>query len=137
MTEDNQNELKIGTRMPDGSIYAGVSPATNRPMYVSPHDQFGSFDRMAWGEAVKAAKEKDAHGHKDWRLPICGEVSVLFNNRAAIRVFNATNANEGGNYWMKGELSFYFPGDPRKDGGHMQIWQSHGLGTNAVRFVRS
>lgn len=106
-------------------------------MYVSPFDQFGSLDKMSWSEALAAAQKKDAHGHKDWRLPICGEMSVLFNNRAAIRVFNATNANEGGNYWMKGELSFYFPSDPRKDGGHMQIWQSHGLGTNAVRLVRS
>jgi hypothetical protein len=131
-----ENAKKIGDKMPDGSIYAGISAVTNKPMYVSSHDQFAPL--MSLSEAMEAAKEKDAHGHKDWRLPALVELSVLFNNRAATGVFNATNANQGGNYWTSpGGHSVYFASDPCKDGRHMHIWWSHGHGSNAVRFVRS
>ena len=30
--------LKVGASMPDGSIYAGVSPDTGKPMYATPKD---------------------------------------------------------------------------------------------------
>ena len=154
MTEESKS-LKVGDRMPDGTIYAGISPDTNRPMYLSPFDQFAFFDtqslrysdidKISLSEAFETAGRKDHHGHKDWRIPTLMELSVLFNNRAAFgRIFNATNANEGGKYWTSTDgMSVYFPNDARcKDPWWphhkgMHFFDSHGLGTNAVRFVRS
>src|SRR5207302_7723214 len=31
-------QTRIGDRMPDGTVYAGVSPHTGRPMYTTPGD---------------------------------------------------------------------------------------------------
>ena len=31
-------DVKSGEKMPDGTIYAGISPATGKPMYTTPSD---------------------------------------------------------------------------------------------------
>src|SRR5262245_32539436 len=72
---------KVGDRMPDGTIYAGDSPETGKPMYTTPR---AVRSPMEWKEARDYAKNLDAHGHKDWRLPTKRELAVLFNNHAAI-----------------------------------------------------
>lgn len=76
---------KIGDRMPDGTIYAGVSPTTGTAMYATPSD---APLTMKWNEAVRYADALDSHGHKDWRVPTWDELDVLFNNRAAIGGFD-------------------------------------------------
>ena len=83
---------KPGDRMEDGTIYAGVSPETNTAMYTTPAD---APQACTHDEAERYAKQMDAHGHKDWRLPTLRELSVLFNNRAAIGGFEGQN----GWYW--------------------------------------
>src|SRR5262245_30894600 len=69
-------ELKPSDRMEDGTVYAGISPDTGRPV----HDTF----RRAVQHIVGVGREKlgftfaraqqyaarlDAHGHQDWRVP--------------------------------------------------------------------
>jgi hypothetical protein len=61
---------KIGMEMPDGSVYVGISPETNQPMYATP----------VKGDVTNL----DAHGHQDWRSPTKAELNVLFNSRADI-----------------------------------------------------
>jgi hypothetical protein len=94
-SDDISASRTIGDRMPDGTVYAGVSPETNQSMYATPADASLS---MTFNEAQKYAAKLDAHGHKDWRVPRKAELNVLFNNRAAIGGFNVTGSNPAGWY---------------------------------------
>jgi hypothetical protein len=89
-------EPKTGDKMPDGTIYAGVSPNTGRAMYATALD---ASLTMTFNEAKEYASKLDAHGHQDWRVPTKGELNVLFNNRAAIGGFNETGSDPAGWYW--------------------------------------
>ena len=91
---------KIGDEMPDGTIYAGISPDTNKPMYVAPAD---ASLTMTFNQAQEYAANLDAHGHQDWRLPTEGELALLFNNRAKIGGFNVTGSYPAGWYWSASE----------------------------------
>ena len=75
----------IGAIMTDGTVYAGISPDTNKPMYAVPAD---ASLTMTFNEATEYAARLDAHGHRDWRVPTKNELNVLFNNRVAIGGFN-------------------------------------------------
>ena len=87
---------KIGDKMPDGTIFAGISPDTNKPMYASPDD---ATLTMTFNDAQKNAAKLYVHGHQDWRLPTKAELNVLFNNRAAIGGFDITRSLPAGWYW--------------------------------------
>jgi uncharacterized protein DUF1566 len=90
---------EIGDKMPDGTIYAGVSPDTGKAMYATPADApLTSTFNQALGHAARLA----AHGHDDWRVPTRGELNVLFSNRAAIGGFNERAAR----YWSSTEFDF-------------------------------
>jgi len=91
---------EVGEAMPDGTVYAGVSPDTGQAMFATPSD---APEPMKWNEALKYAKDLDAHGHQDWRVPTKDELNVLFNNRAAIGGFNVTGSNPAGWYWSASE----------------------------------
>ena len=93
MTAAEQN---IGAKMPDGTVYAGMSPETKQPMYATPAD---ASVTMKFNEAQKYAAKLDAHNHKDWRVPTQAELNVLFNNRAAIGGFNVSGSSPAGWYW--------------------------------------
>src|SRR5579884_2017083 len=93
-------EPKPGDRMPDGTIFAGISPDTNKPMYTTPAD---APLTMRWKEAMKYAANLEAYGHQDWRVPSKAELNTLFNNRAAIGGFNATGSDPAGWYWSSTE----------------------------------
>jgi hypothetical protein len=88
-------EPKIGDKMPDGTIFAGISPDTNKPMYATPADAL----TMTFNEAKEYAAKLDAHGHQDWRVPTKAELNVLFNNRAAIGGFDGNAPGSGGMYY--------------------------------------
>ena len=85
-----------GDKMPDGTVFAGISPDTNKPMYTTPTD---ASLTMRFNEAQEYAAKLDAYGHKDWRVPTKAELNVLFNNRAAIGGFNVTGSLPAGWYW--------------------------------------
>ena len=70
-----------GDKMPDGSIYVGISPDTEKPMYAAPADC--ALD-LTFNRAAKHAKKLNkayALGHKDWRVPTPAELNLLYKNR--------------------------------------------------------
>ena len=106
--------LKIGDVMRDGTIFAGISPDTNKPMYTTARD---ADSQMIWHRAAVYAEDLIAHGHDDWRLPTAAELDVLFNNRAAIGNFNDTGLPPSGWYWSATEYLYFKARDQQfKDG---------------------
>jgi hypothetical protein len=73
---------RVGERMPDGTVCAGISPDTHKPLYTSVAD---APLKMSWTGAAKYAAAFDGHGHKDWRVPTRGELNLLFANRTSFR----------------------------------------------------
>jgi hypothetical protein len=96
--------IVYGSKSPDGSIYAGISPDTGRPMYATPTDArlIYTFD-----QANSACAKLDAHGHKDWRVPTKAELNVLFLSRAAIGGFNTAGSGPAGWYWSSSRGSVH------------------------------
>jgi Protein of unknown function (DUF1566) len=95
MTQQSGKE-KIGDKMPDGTVFAGISPDTNKPMYTTPAD---ASLTMTFNDAQKYAANLDAHGHQDWHVPTKAELNMLFNNRAVIGGFDVTGFYPPGWYW--------------------------------------
>jgi len=87
-----------GKKMPDGTVYAGVSPDTNRLLYTTPEDAPGVY---TWSEGIEYCKALSTAGHHDWRMPTIGELAVQFGNRAEISGFNETGRMQHatGYYW--------------------------------------
>jgi len=123
-------EPKPGDKMPDGTVSAGISPDTHRPMYTTPAP---APLTMIFNEAEKYATKLDAHGHQDWRLPTKAELNVLFNNRAAIGVFYLQNSS--GWYWSSSQYNEWFAWGQRfSDGDQCSDTKNTHL---SVRCVRS
>lgn len=94
-----QKVLEVGDEMEDGTIYAGISPDTGKPMYATPADASGVYD---FNGAAKYAKTLEAHGYKDWRVPTKGELNLLYQDRDKGKVkgtFNETGSDLAGWYW--------------------------------------
>jgi hypothetical protein len=100
--EPKENEPpNIGDNMPDGTVYAGISPETNRQMYTIPAS---SSVTRAFNDARKYVNDLNAHQHQDWRMPTKAELQVLFNSRSAIGGFNQTHTT-GNHYWSSSEFN--------------------------------
>jgi hypothetical protein len=100
---DGGHRSRIGSKMPDQTIYAGISPDSRTPMYTTPT---GAPLTYRFNEAAEYARQLNAEkylGHDDWRVPTKGELNVLFNNRAAIGRFEVTGAEPAGWYWSSSE----------------------------------
>jgi hypothetical protein len=92
-------QINIGDEMEDGTIYAGISPDTNQPMYATPTDAPGTY---TFKEAARYAESLDAHRHHDFHAPSIGELNVLFQNRNKGKLketFNETGSSPAGWYW--------------------------------------
>jgi hypothetical protein len=90
---------EIGDEMADGTVYAGISPDTHKPMYARPRDESVV---LTFNEAAKHAKNLEAHGHHDFRAPSKNELSVLRENRNKGKLagtFNETGSTSAGWYW--------------------------------------
>jgi hypothetical protein len=125
---DLNPEPVVGQRMPDGTIYAGVSPDTAKAMFVMPHDEPLT---MSWLNANRrtASAEVGAYGHNDWVVPSQRELALLFNNRAVIGNFGE------GWYWSHTEYSFVTAWIQRFSDGTQDA--SVKLSHHLVRCVRS
>jgi hypothetical protein len=77
--------VKIGEKMPDGAIFAGISPETRHPMFAAPADRL----LVTFNRASELAARKTWDG-QIYRIPTEREVDVLYKNRAAIGGFNET-----------------------------------------------
>ena len=124
-------ELKIGDRMADGTVFAGISPDTGKAMYATPKDAPLTY---SFNQAKKYAAKLEAHGHQDWRVPTKGELNVLFNNRAAIGGFDVSGSTPGGWYWSSSSCGTWDAWGQRFSDG----LQGNGLKDNrsSVRCVR-
>ena len=96
MTKEN---IQIGDKMKDGTIFAGISPDTKQPMYAASAD---SDFRMDFNLAVKYAKDLEVGDKKDFRIPSKAELNVLFQNseKGALKgTFNLTGSCPDSYYW--------------------------------------
>jgi Protein of unknown function (DUF1566) len=96
---EGTTEPKPGDSVADGTIYAGISPDTHKPMYVTPQDASLTY---TFNAAQKYAAKLDANGHQDWRVPTKGELNVLYENRNKGKLagtFNVTGSDPAGWYW--------------------------------------
>jgi hypothetical protein len=90
--------LKVGDKMEDGTIYAGISPDTGKKMYAAPADA----PRMDFNKAAKYAKDLEVGGKKGFRVPSKAELNVLYQNKdkgALKGTFNLTGSDPAGWYW--------------------------------------
>jgi hypothetical protein len=92
-------EPKPGDKMPDGTIYAGISPDTKNPMYAMPADAPLAMTFNEAAEHAKIANSQKTYSHDDWRVPTKNELNVMFNSRAAIAGFDVTGSCPTGWYW--------------------------------------
>jgi hypothetical protein len=88
-----------GDKMPDGTVYAGISPDTGKAMYAAPADASLTMTFNGAKEYAQDLITQKAHGHDDWHVPTKNELNVLFNNRAAIGGFNVSGSFPAGWYW--------------------------------------
>jgi hypothetical protein len=96
---------RVGDEMEDGTIFAGISPDTHRPIYATPQDAPGTY---SFNQAAKYATNLDAHGHHDWRVPSIDELNVLFENRNQGKLagtFNVTGSYPAG--WYRSSAPYY------------------------------
>lgn len=115
---------EIGTVMPDGTIYCGIS-AHQKPLYAAPNDE----GEMDWDDALKAAKESTACGHKDWRLPDLHELDLLYTHREKIGGFSPRW------YWSSSEYDRYLASHQHFEGG-FRTDNCKGWAGGLVRSVR-
>jgi hypothetical protein len=88
-----------GDKMPDGTIFAGISPDTGKAMYALPADASLTMTFNSAKEYAQGLNMQKAHGRDDWHVPTKNELNVLFNNRAAIGGFNVSGSYPAGWYW--------------------------------------
>ena len=110
---------QVGDKMADGTIFAGISPDTNQPMYAAPADAPLGMDFNA---AAKYAEGLEVGGKKGFRIPTKAELNVLFQNRekgALKGTFNLTGSDTAGWYWSSTPYNVnYAYGQRFSDGGH-------------------
>lgn len=84
---DNKNEtsagapfFEVGAKMPDGTIYAGLTPDGRAHIFAMPEDLEikGTFNHAT--KAVEKSNSKRAFGHNDWCIPDAGTLEVLCRN---------------------------------------------------------
>jgi hypothetical protein len=127
-------QVNIGDEMPDGMIYAGISPDTHKPMYATPKDAPGTYP---FNEAAKYANNLDAHGHHDFHVPSKGELDVLWENRNKGKLkgtFNETGSTPAGWYWSSSQY-FNFGSWTQRFSDGFQVYDTRNLGSS-LRCVR-
>jgi hypothetical protein len=93
----------IGAVMKDGTIYAGISPDTNKQIYASPTDASLTMTSNQAQEYAQGLNLQKAHGQDDWRVPTKNELDILFKNRAAIGGFDVSGSDPAGWYWSSSQ----------------------------------
>ena len=88
--------------MPDGTVYAGISPDTHRRLYTTPEDVPFTWK---FNDAQRFALDFKGYAHEDWRVPTKGELNVLFQNRATIGGFSETGSGPVGWYWSSSQYN--------------------------------
>lgn len=124
---------EIGHEMEDGTIYAGISPDTGKAMYATRADALWVY---TFNEAARYAKELEARGHKDWRVPTRSELNVLYENRNKGKLkgtFNETGSFPAGWYWSSSRFNRHFTWAQRFSDGKREYGRE---GFSSLRCVR-
>lgn len=122
-----------GGKMPDGTVYAGISPDTGKRLYTTSADAPGVY---TWSKAVEYCNSLSASAHHDWRVPTIAELAVQFNNRADIGEFNETGQlkNASGYYWSSLQVGEdYAWGQRFNDGFHENFSKEQDSSLRCVR----
>jgi hypothetical protein len=90
------SHLAVGEAMPDGTVYAGMSPDTDRPLFAAAMD---APRLMTWDDAMAYAAQVLLHGRRDWRLPGKKELALLCRSAAVMDGFNKSGIAAEGWYW--------------------------------------
>jgi len=124
-----------GEVMPDGSIYAGISPTVHRPFFIAACSPTGLLD---WDNANEHAKNKNAHGHNDWELPSIEELKDISCRSFAKLAFGKSNKSTGALFWSseKSPLSGAKHLNMRNKKERMSN-RSNKLSVLCVRYMRS
>jgi hypothetical protein len=122
---------QVGDKMPDGSVYAGISPDTYRPMYATQADAPLTY---TFNQAQKYAAKLDVHGHQDWRVPTINELNVLFQNCAAIGGFDESGSYPAGWYWSSSQSNDSYAWNQRFSDGNQ--YNGGKVGASSLRCVR-
>lgn len=124
-------QLKAGDKMKDGTVYAGLSPTTHKPLFVAPQDD---KTKMTFQAAVRKARTLTLGKHSDWRVPSEAELNLLqaVHDEGALRgTFNphamywAAPPPKAINNWCQ---TIANPADDRKG--------RYSMDRESIRFVR-
>jgi hypothetical protein len=121
-----------GDKMADGTIFAGLSPDTGKPMYTTPTDAPLTY---TFNEARNYAARLHAHGYGDWRVPTKNELIVLFNNRAAIGGFDVSHSSSAGRYWSSTESRLHHHAWTQRFSDGNNYW-NYSYNASSLRCVR-
>jgi len=94
---NGKTAIEIGDEMEDGTIYAGISPDTHKPIYARPKDESGTY---SFNEAAKHAKNIGEGFH----VPTKNELNVLYENRNKGKLKGTFN--ETSKYWSSTPFNF-------------------------------
>jgi hypothetical protein len=67
---------EIGQTVPDGTVYAGISPYDGLPMFATAQTSPYRIE-----EEAQYASTLKVHGHADYRVPTREELNVLYQNK--------------------------------------------------------
>jgi hypothetical protein len=126
--------------MPDGTIFAGISPDTNRPLYTVPADAGLTINFSKAAEYALDISLQNAHGCNDWRVPSDAELNVLYQNKDKGALKNSFKEAAGGQeVWYRSstrnqDLNNFTHAQRFDDGS--RVWIAHGKRAY-LRCVRS
>jgi hypothetical protein len=129
--EDEKSGPTIGEVMPDGTVYAGVSPESGKAMFTTAADVTPT---CTFSQAKEYAAKLDARGYRDWRVPSRDELNVLFQNRDAIGGFEESGSDPGGWHWSSSQFNEYIAWGQRLSDGHQDF--SNKVNVSSLRCVR-
>jgi len=128
----NAKQVAVGDRMPDGSVFAGVSPDTGRPFFVAEKD---APLTLTWRQAVGYAEDMGSSSSYEWRLPTKAELNTLFLHRAKIPGLRTNGVMGSGHYWTE-QGSVPFGSFSKSFGDGAWYWRSRD-GHASIRLVRN
>ena len=103
--------LMAGSKMADGSIFAGLTADGKQQIFAMPTDLDVTMTFNDAAKAVKKLNNNKALGHDDWQIPSLKNVRVLYKNQneGALKGTFNTSGNKGSGsgypvwYWSSTE----------------------------------
>ncbi len=101
--EYKRRETEVGYKMSDGTICAGISLDTQRPIYVAVNH---ARQLLPLGQAIALAEAISQDTGHSYRVPTSLELRLIFKNRAAVLRENfSIKAPDATWYWSSTLLS--------------------------------